>query len=229
MNRGGTSSTRVVVFDIDDTVYLERQYVRSGFAAVGTWAEQHGFAPGFGEACWDAFEAGARGRIFDSVFASRGIRVDPSIIATLIEIYRTHAPEISILPDALDCLVSLAPRVNLAVVSDGPLESQRAKARVLELSTWFEPIVFTAELGTGFSKPSPRGFQLVQESLGDPPGAYAYVADNPSKDFAGPHSLGWRTVRVRRPGSLHEMGASGSDVDDEVEDLHRLPAVLEIA
>ncbi len=100
---------------------------------------------------------------------------------------------------------------------------------MLELTTWFEPIVFTAELGTGFSKPSPRGFQLVQESFEDPPGAYAYVADNPNKDFAGPHSLGWRTVRVRRPGSLHEMGASGSDVDVEVEDLHRLPLFLEIA
>src|SRR5207302_9076607 len=29
-----------VVFDIDDTLYLERDYVRSGFRAVGTWAEQ---------------------------------------------------------------------------------------------------------------------------------------------------------------------------------------------
>lgn len=229
MNRVGTTSARVVVFDIDDTVYLERQYVRSGFAAVGAWAEQHGFEPGFGDACWDAFEAGARGRIFDSVLALRGVRVDPSIIATLIEIYRTHAPEISILPDALDCLVSLEPLVALAVVSDGPLESQRAKARALDLATWFELIVFTAELGPGVSKPSRRGFQLVQDNFGDPPGACAYVADNPEKDFAGPHVLGWRTVRVRRPGSLHEMRASGSDVDVEVEDLHNLSAVLEIA
>jgi hypothetical protein len=26
------------VFDIDDTLYLERDYVRSGFEAVGRWA-----------------------------------------------------------------------------------------------------------------------------------------------------------------------------------------------
>ena len=29
---------RAVVFDIDDTLYLERDYVRSGFTAAGAWA-----------------------------------------------------------------------------------------------------------------------------------------------------------------------------------------------
>ena len=29
---------QVLVFDIDDTLYLERDYVRSGFGAAGRWA-----------------------------------------------------------------------------------------------------------------------------------------------------------------------------------------------
>ena len=48
-----------------------------------------------------------------------------------------------------------------------------------------------------------------------------YVADNPLKDFAGPKSLHWRTVRINRPGSLHADKSSGPDVDVEFESLSR--------
>ena len=53
-----------------------------------------------------------------------------------------------------------------------------------------------------------------------------YVADNPGKDFAGPRSRGWRTVRVRRRLSLHEAIASGPDVDLELADLSDLATML---
>ena len=36
-----------VVFDIDDTLYLERDYVLSGFAAVGPWARDWLAIPDF--------------------------------------------------------------------------------------------------------------------------------------------------------------------------------------
>ena len=34
-------TVRCVAFDLDDTLYLERDYVRSGFWAVGRWIESH--------------------------------------------------------------------------------------------------------------------------------------------------------------------------------------------
>jgi putative hydrolase of the HAD superfamily len=52
------------------------------------------------------------------------------------------------------------------------------------------------------------------------------VADNPAKDFAGPRSRGWRTVRVRREGSLHAAVASGDDVDAEINGLAELDGAL---
>ena len=30
-----------------------------------------------------------------------------------------------------------------------------------------------------------------------------FLADNPAKDFQAPDALGWRTLRIRRPGGLH--------------------------
>jgi hypothetical protein len=52
------------------------------------------------------------------------------------------------------------------------------------------------------------------------------VADNPAKDFVAPHRLGWRTVRVRRPDSLHADVPSGADVDAEIASLDDLDTAL---
>ena len=50
--------TRVAVFDVDDTLYLERDYVRSGFHAVATWAEETLDVTGVFDTAWGLFLAG---------------------------------------------------------------------------------------------------------------------------------------------------------------------------
>jgi len=55
---------------------------------------------------------------------------------------------------------------------------------------------------------------------------YACVADNPAKNFVEPHQLRWRTVRVRRLGSLHSNTQSGGDIDAEIASLDNLDAAL---
>lgn len=217
---------RCVVFDIDDTLYLERDYVRSGFRSVGMWVEECLEVSGFFAEAWGLFEAGHRRTVFDESLRSLGVDPEPSLVAKLVSVYRGHEPEIALLPDAASCLEALAPRRRIAAVTDGPLESQRRKAGALRLSPRLDPIVFTASLDPAFGKPSPEPFKLVQEETAVPGERCAYVADNPVKDFGGPAALGWRTVRVRRPGGLHVEVPSGDDVDVEIGDLGRLEDVL---
>jgi len=212
-----------VVFDIDDTLYLEREYVRSGFNAADRWLSANRGIEGLFERAWRAFAAGARGRIFDDVVAELGIG-DESLVAELVEVYRSHRPAITLLPDARECLEMLVGRTGLACVSDGPAPSQGAKASALGLDRWLDPIVLTDELGPGFGKPHKRGFEIVERTA--PVGVCVYVADNPHKDFAGPKELGWRTLRIRRPGGLHFEAESGSDVDGERPDLAGLAEEL---
>ena len=208
-----------VVFDIDDTLFLERDYVRSGFAQVGEWARRNLGIGSFSQLAWTAFEHGARGSIFDEVLRDQGLDPAPELVAQLVRVYRTHHPRIELAPDARACLEELRGRVAMAAVSDGPLESQRAKARALDLTRWINQIVFTEELGADFGKPDRRPFELVQGRHHYSGQECVYVADNPAKDFAGPRSLGWWTVRVRRPESVHHSVESGPDVDMEVDDL----------
>ena len=215
-----------IVLDIDDTLYLERDYVRSGFEAVGRYARRELRIDDFAERAWAAFEAGARNTIFDDVLSECGARTDDVVITELVARYRTHTPTIELAHDALDGLERWHGAVALAAVTDGHLSSQQAKARALGLTDWTPLVVYTCDLGPGKAKPDPAAFELVQHEIGVDGKRCVYVADNPAKDFAGPHSLGWQTVRVRRRGGLHTQVASGSDVDHEIETLDQLDEVL---
>lgn len=218
--------TDVVAFDIDDTLFLERDYVRSGFRAVGEWAARQLGIHDFAEAAWATFHDGVRGTIFDAALARCGRAPEAGLIDTLVSIYRAHPPTIRLLADASECLRRLTGRARLAVITDGPLESQRSKVRALDLDACVEYIIFTAELGPGLGKPHPRAFELCEERFRVSGERCAYVADNPRKDFTGPAARGWRTVRLRRPDGLHAGLSSGPEVAIELADLQSLPARL---
>ena len=216
---------RCLVFDVDDTLYLERDYVRSGFWAVDRWARVHLGVAGVFERAWERFESGHRRTIFDEVVAE--LSLDPASIGTMVEVYRSHDPEISLLADSMAALETAASNgAPIAVVTDGPAASQWGKVRALGLDRWASLTVVTADLGPGRGKPHPAAFELVQDRLGHCGPDCAYVADNPAKDFAAPAALGWRTVRVRRVGSLHEHQPSGPLVGAELADLVDLAGAL---
>jgi putative hydrolase of the HAD superfamily len=190
-----------VVFDVDDTLYLETDYVMSGFNAVGQWAADWLSIPDFAERCWNRFIAGQRGSIFDEVLRESGKQPPAELISALVEVYRTHIPSIKLAPDASEALEAISRIASIAVISDGPAASQSRKAEALGLGSFAAPIILTEMFGTEFRKPRPRAFELVAER--HPASVFAYIADNPLKDFAAPKQLGWITVRVRRPGGLH--------------------------
>ncbi len=225
MVRRDAPPATTVVFDIDDTLYLERDYVASGFAHLDAVVrEQHG-VDGFGALAWRLFEQGRRGDIIDRALAELGVPATPSDVARLVRGYREHRPRISLLPDAARALAELrGPGVSLAVLSDGPLASQAAKVTALGLRRHARRIVLTDRYGPGYGKPHPRGFEEIAARTGAR--RLAYVADNPVKDFAAPRRLGWLTVRTRRSLGLHADRPHGADVDATIGDLDELRGVL---
>jgi putative hydrolase of the HAD superfamily len=188
------------VFDIDDTLYLERDYIRSGFEAVGRWAGRWIGVEDFADRCWRRFLAGGRGRIFDEVLRECGKGPATDLISGLVEIYRTHEPSISLAEDASEALRAISSEISIAIISDGPPVSQSRKVEALGLEAFADPIVLTGLRGAEFYKPHREAFQ--QAALCHSANVYVYIADNPLKDFAAPRELGWTTVRVRRPEGL---------------------------
>jgi putative hydrolase of the HAD superfamily len=215
-----------VVFDLDDTLFLERDYVRSGFEAVGRHVRKVYGTDGFAACAWGHFLDGGRGNSFNVACQATGIEPTPDRISEMVRVYRNHDPDIELLPDARAAIGLVRQVARIAVITDGPFESQAAKARVLGVHSYADPVIYTAELGDGYGKPHTASFELVSAQFALPPELLIYVADNPAKDFVAPRALGWRTVRVRRPESLHTQVPSGPDVHTEIHDLTTLPTVL---
>ena len=195
-----------VVFDLDDTLYLERDYVKSGFRAVAETAVK-GTKVGADNAftfLWNGFLEGSRGSSFDALL-ERYPEVQNVDVAALVKRYREHAPDISYLSGIEPLLAELQrSNVPLAVISDGPLVSQAAKAEALGVSRYADPVVLTDAWGQDFWKPHVRAFVHVSEAFGLPHEKLVYIGDNPIKDFHAPTKLGWRSVRLRLPGQVRE-------------------------
>ena len=227
MTASMNSHRRCIVFDMDDTLYLERDYVRSGFLQAGALVERKFGVRGFSDTAWKLFLEGQRGDIFDRTLNRIGLSATESIIQELVEVYRNHAPAISLAEDAVLCLDGLHSKCRLALITDGPVASQENKVRALQLDRWVDLKIFTGRWGVKFYKPHPRAFLAVQEHTGTSPSECMYVADNPKKDFTAPAQLGWTTVRVRRDGGLHSSTVSNEyQPDHELQDLHALTPIV---
>jgi len=224
---------RAVVLDLDDTLYPEAAYVRSGFRAVAARAQETLGVPA-GEADAELvalFEQGVRGDTFDRWLASRGLDGEATV-GDLVAAYRAHAPDIDPFPDAAPLLGRLrADGSAVGLLSDGDPAVQGAKLDALGLRDAFDAIVITGELGEDAGKPSPRGYEEVLQRLGDTaPGESVYVSDNPAKDFLGARRAGMRSIRVRRPGGIYaalEPETPEHAPDAEAAELEGVPRALD--
>lgn len=206
---------KLAAFDLDDTLYPERQYIMSGFRAVADYLEKH-VKPGleFFPLLKGAFEEGIRGNTFDCVLERAGVSVDDKLVQNLVDIYRGHVPEIAPYDDVVPTLQTLKGRYHLGLISDGPVVSQRRKWDALGIARFFDKVIFTDEMGREFWKPNPWAFQEMADRFDLQPEECVYVADNPQKDFIGPHEVGWRAIGIRRPGAIHTDPGSEQDQPD---------------
>jgi putative hydrolase of the HAD superfamily len=218
-----------VAFDLDDTLFLERDYVRSGFQAADRFLKDRLDPPRdwFGP-LWADFQAGVRGHAFNRALQAAGHAPEAALVADLVRCYRTHRPNLTPCDDVVPALDALRlPPERLGVITDGPVEMQRAKFEALDLAPRFGPVIYTDLWGVEFRKPHPRAFEEFEKCARCPADRCVYVSDNPAKDFAAPHRRGWTTVRVVRPGGLHAaVPAAPGEVDHVLPDLRRLARVL---
>jgi putative hydrolase of the HAD superfamily len=214
-----------VVFDLDDTLYLEREYVASGFKAVGEWCACHQQISGVQELAQSLFDSGQRNNIFDRVLEQIGAQRSSRTVSEMVRVYREHSPQIAMPGDSMECLARLKQRVVLGLLTDGNPRSQWAKIDALGLRTIFDAIVVTGEWGVEFWKPHLRGFLHLQTHVRA--SKFIYVADNPVKDFLAPHRLGWGAIRVNRLKSLHHRRVSSAPLPVlEVRDLRPISELL---
>jgi putative hydrolase of the HAD superfamily len=213
------------IFDLDDTLYPEREYVRSGFRAVGQWAEAElKRSEAIVRAQLQAlFDAGFRGDAFQWWLTEQGL--PETLLPDMVRVYREHVPQIAFYQDTQPVLDALKPQHRMGLVTEGRRAAQEAKIQALGLNRWIEAVVILGEENRAEWKPSRKPFDRILGMLSVTGAEAAYVGDNPKKDFRGAREAGLRTVRIRRPDGLHadEEPAGAQDAPDvEIQSLDEL-------
>ena len=211
------SPVKAVVFDLDDTLFLQSEWLAGAWRAVATEAAAHSAVdPAQMEAALVAIaaEGSDKGRIIDRALERLGVETDPRPLVQAFRLFRpsTLAP----LPGVADMLRHVRSRVPLGLVSDGDPEIQTAKLELLGLSTAFDAVVLSDLIGRQYRKPDPTPFRRVLEELGVDASDAVYVGDRPDKDVIGARGAGMRVIRVRTGEYAERPSGPGAwaEVDD---------------
>jgi putative hydrolase of the HAD superfamily len=193
-----------ILFDLDDTLYPERQFVDGGFAAVAQFVASLTGRSSPAELTSRLIalhhEQG-RGRLFDTLLAELDLPVDGDLVLACVLTYRTHEPSLQPFPGAVDVLRGVrAAGIRTGLVSDGHAATQHRKLSALpDVERLLDVVVMTDDLGDEHAKPSKMPFLVACRLLAIAPADAVYVANDSRKDFLGARGAGLRTIQVGRP------------------------------
>lgn len=195
---------KLIIFDLDDTLYYERDYVFEGFKNVALYLEKK-YSLKFEEIyekIKNIFYEEGRGQIFNLLCENLEINEN---IDRLVEVYRSTEPrEIKLYDDAIYFINYLKEKdYKLGIITDGLASVQRKKLKSLGLYKLIDKIIVTDELGREFWKPSTKSYKDILEEFNIAGDEAIYIGDNPSKDFIGARKLGIRTIRIIREQGDH--------------------------
>lgn len=220
-----------VIFDLDDTLYPERQFAVSGFKAAARWAEAELGVKGLDAIMIDMLDRGMLGKIFPTVLAQHAPHHTPEHVKQFHAAYRACEPDLTLFPDAQHALDHFGAKAPIGLITDGTHTMQLRKVSALGIAPRFKHIVYTDTLGPdrAYFKPHAKPFEVMAATLGAPGDRFVYIGDNPSKDFVAPNAMGWTTVQIVRSGGIHDSNrvAPGGEPQHRIQSLSELVSLLE--
>lgn len=186
------SNNSVWVFDLDDTLYPEREYQISGYKHIASQINKL-----FGTDISDIIaSADLNGLdVFDEI--CRALKLPNSFKESLLWMYRLHIPNISLSDDVIDTLDFIKNRSRAVhILTDGRSISQRYKLASLGL---LDLIPYISEEWSDL-KPGPIRFKAIQNKFIGM-SQFIYVGDNLNKDFITPNKMKWQTICIKDSGT----------------------------
>ncbi|MBF0345989.1 MAG: HAD hydrolase-like protein [Nitrospirae bacterium] len=198
----GFINVKAVLFDLDDTLYCEMDFVWGGFRAAASYLMRR-----FGlderivlDRMFAIMGRDGRGKVLDVVLHEYGLYTQ-ELVKALLYLYRSHRPEIRLYDDVLPFVDYLkASNIRTGLITDGMASVQKSKVTALGLEAILDVVICTDELGRECWKPSLIPFRVALELLPNSvkPSEAAYIGDNPEKDFIAPNELGMMSIQIAR-------------------------------
>lgn len=200
------TQNNVVVFDLDDTLYKEVDYLRSAYKEIADNVATLCGQTNVYESMWKWWQTGEN--VFQRLIKVYHLNMS---VGDLLRTYRSHKPKIRLDDVVLSLLEQLKESCVLGMITDGRSETQRHKLTALGIDSLFAETDVLISEETGWIKPSTQPYMAFMERYSQC--SYCYIGDNPSKDFFAPNKLGWDTICLLDDGrNIHKQDFSlGSD------------------
>lgn len=176
-----------VIFDLDDTLYSEKEYVKSGYKAIEKFLNIENSS----DEMWGYFIKGEQAidRYLEQISRM-------NMKEECLSVYREHMPSITLYDDVIEQITDLKNRgIKVGIITDGRPSGQKNKIVALGLDKLVDDIIITDELGgEQFRKPCDIAFRIMQRRWRIPFEQMVYVGDNADKDFQAPKKLGMKSI-----------------------------------
>jgi len=184
-----------VVFDLDDTLYKERDYKASGISFVCSQIE---FI--YGKNIEKQILKADRDNKQIWQQACKILKIPLSTAEQFKWLYRLHNPNIKLSKNASKTIKLLSNRLfQIAIFTEGRSYTQRVKLKKLKI----DDLKFYISDELKYKKKELNSFKKIMQQL--PASKYYYIGDNPKKDFYIPNKLGWETIGIKDKNNIHQQ------------------------
>lgn len=194
---------KAVVFDLDDTLYDQYEYLASAFRESAKYLSARlNFNENY---LLDRLLEISRtigsdsGKIIDALIQSLGENLYEKELADgAVNSFLSYRPaKLETYDGVRNVLESLkAKNFKIGVLTDGRREIQISKLQALSIIHYFDAIVTSDDYGREKRRPAPFTYHLILRKLEVKPQECAFVADNPKKDFITAKKIGIITIRT---------------------------------
>lgn len=204
---------KIILFDLDDTLYKELDFVYGGFKEVCKYLanKYNKDEELLYKDTIEELNKQGRGKIFNIICERHNMSED---IRNLVEIYREARPQIGLYEDA-ECILNYLKgnlkmddyeflkgkteiSYKIGIITDGKASVQWNKIKLLGLEKLVDKIIVTDDYGLEFWKPNEFAYLEMLKYFDVKKEQCIYVGDNPNKDFIGARKVGIKTIRVIR-------------------------------
>jgi len=190
---------KTVIFDLDEVLYDEKQYFYVAFDRIADFlSKQSNFSR---EEIRDKLGADfqKKSSMYPNLFNDllTDYNLDQNLLTDILTLFSTVKTNLKLYHSAELLLKTLRnENFKVGLLTNGNVETQRNKVRLLKIEDYFDAIVYARQLGASFEKPSTQAFKAVLSALSSKPEEAIYLGDNPYTDFVGAKELGIKTIRL---------------------------------
>lgn len=208
-----------VIFDVDDSLYIEKDYIKSGFTLLAKKLIEKAYDAD-AEQMYNCFEYAASPAI-EKYLRSKNI-YSYELHQELLALHREHIPNIRPYPHLEKLLLKLKKHgIKLGIISDGTPLAQKNKVLGLKLYGYFDYCVFSDSLGgTHCRKPCDVSFRYIQKLMNLEFSQMLYIGDNCTRDFYPVDHLGMHGIQIRDKRGVY-YGQKYKNSYDNYADIHK--------